>query len=90
MFFDGSGGGSEEEMADNRPLSELSSRKSEGDFEKIEAESGTEDGVKKRQTSGGGSWMPWSWGAQTAEAPVDTVMGESKTVDSGKSSGVDA
>jgi receptor expression-enhancing protein 1/2/3/4 len=87
MFFNGSGG-SEEEVVD-RPLSGLSSRKSEADFEKIEAESGTEEveNSKKRQTSGG-SWMPWGWSVQ---APVDTVMGgTSKPEDSGKSSGVDA
>ncbi|TVY32594.1 hypothetical protein LSUB1_G008167 [Lachnellula subtilissima] len=94
ISFDGTGGGSEEEMADDRSMSELRSRKSEADFEKIEAESGTEDvgKGKQRQSSAGGSWMPWSWGAQTAEAPVDSVMGESESepVDSGKSSGVDA
>jgi len=92
ISFDGTGGGSEEEMVDDRSMSELRSRKSEADFEKIEAESGTEDVGKQRQSSGGGSWMPWSWGAQTAEAPVDSVISgsESEPVDSGKSSGVDA
>lgn len=93
MFFDGSG--ESEEGSAERPksaMSGLSSRKSEADFEKIDAESGTEEveSNKRRQTSGG-SWLPWSWGAQTAEAPVDTVMsGSSKPEDSGKSSGVDA
>ncbi|TVY46342.1 Receptor expression-enhancing protein [Lachnellula occidentalis] len=92
ISFDGSGGGSEEEMTDNRPLSVISSRKSEADFEKIEAESGSDDVGRKRQSSGGGSWMPWSWGAQAQieEAHVDTAMGDSTMVVSGKSSGVDA
>ncbi|TVY62747.1 Receptor expression-enhancing protein [Lachnellula suecica] len=90
MFFDGSGS-SEEEAAD-RPksaMSGLSSRKSEGDFEKIDAESGTEEveNSKRRQTSGG-SWLPWSWGAQNA-VPADTLMSDAPK-DSGKSSGVDA
>jgi receptor expression-enhancing protein 1/2/3/4 len=93
MFFDGSG--ESEEGTTERPksaMSGLSSRKSEADFEKIDAESGTEEveSNKRRQTSSG-SWLPWSWGAQTVEAPVDTVMsGSSKPEDSGKSSGVDA
>lgn len=87
MFFDGA----EEDKEADRPVSGLSSRKSEADFEKIEAESGTEDLGKKRQVSGG-SWLPWSWGVQSVEkeAQIDTVMGEAKGVDSGKSSGIDA
>ncbi|KAF4636301.1 hypothetical protein G7Y89_g1772 [Cudoniella acicularis] len=92
MFFDGSG--SSEEEVNERPksvTSGLSSRKSEPDFEKIDAESGTEEveNEKRRETSSG-SWMPWSWGAKT-ETPVDTVMGEVPAdEDKGKSSGIDA
>lgn len=75
-------------------MSGLSSRKSEADFEKIDAESGTEDveterrRVKRAQSSG--SWMPWSWGAKPS-APVDTTMsGIGNEEAEGKSSGVDA
>ncbi len=93
MFFDGS---SEEETGE-RPISAtrgLSTRKSEVDFEKIDAESGTEEVESKRsqvqRTQSSGSWMPWSWGAK-AETPVDTVMGDTEPVeDRGKSSSVDA
>jgi receptor expression-enhancing protein 1/2/3/4 len=98
MFFDGSSA-SEEEVTE-RPksaMSGLSTRRSEADFEKIDAESGTEEventrrQAKRTQSSSGGSWMPWSWGAKAEEAPVDTVMsGTSKDEDKGKSSGVDA
>jgi receptor expression-enhancing protein 1/2/3/4 len=96
MFFDGSSG-SEEEVAE-RPksaMSGLSTRRSEADFEKIDAESGAEEvGNTRRQakrTQSSGSWMPWSWGAKAEEAPVDTVMsGTSKDEDKGKSSAVDA
>ena len=99
MFFDGSTS-SEEEISD-RPksaMSGLSTRKSEHDFEKIDAESGTEEvengrrQAKRSQSGSGGSWMPWSWGAKPeADAPVDTVMtGTQKAEDKGKSSGVDA
>lgn len=82
-------------------MSGLSSRKSEPDFEKIDAESGAEDlGVEKerrsaakRSVSSGGSWMPWSWGAgattKEPEKDDDTVMGGTER-DVGKSSGVDA
>ena len=92
MFFDGS----HEEETNDRPKSGLSSRKSEGDFEKIDAESGTEDveSKKRRQTSrqvSGGSWMPWSWGAQpTPTATKDEPMRDvSPEAASGKSSGLD-
>ncbi|KAJ4150366.1 hypothetical protein LMH87_011118 [Akanthomyces muscarius] len=45
-------------------LSALSKSRSEADFEKIEADSGTEDELtmRRRNVSGGGSWMPWAWG----------------------------
>lgn len=94
MSIDGS---SEEEVGGNgeRPksaMSGLSTRRSEADFENIDAESGTEEvesgrrRVVRGQSGGGGSWMPWSWGAKAAVESEDTVMGEDK----GKSSGVDA
>lgn len=88
---------SEEDVSD-RPKtgnSEMSTRKSEPDFEKIEAESGTEDletplAGPKRPYSGAASWMPWSWGAK-AEEPVgvNTVMKDAGDEGKGKSSGVD-
>lgn len=71
-------------------MSGLSSRKSEPDFEKIDAESGAEEIEQKR---GGGSWMPWSWGSTPTPAGKekvgegDEVMGG--TEDVGRSSGVD-
>ncbi|OAA70666.1 HVA22 domain membrane protein [Cordyceps fumosorosea ARSEF 2679] len=45
-------------------LSALSKSRSEGDFEKIDADSGAEDELtmRRRNVSGGGSWMPWGWG----------------------------
>lgn len=97
MSLDGSSG-SEEEVAGGsgeRPksaMSGLSTRRSEADFENIDAESGTEEvetgrrRVARGQSSGGGSWMPWSWGAKAADESVDTIMGDN----TGKSSGVDA
>ncbi|RDL41796.1 Protein YOP1 [Venustampulla echinocandica] len=78
-----------------RPVSVLSSRKSEGDFEKIDAESGAEDGSPHaRREASGGSWMPWSWGVKP-ETDADTLMtgittGLQKDDGKGKSSGVDA
>ncbi|PVH83236.1 hypothetical protein DL98DRAFT_529740 [Cadophora sp. DSE1049] len=93
MFFDGSSGSEEEE----RPISSmsgdgLSTRKSEGDFEKIEAESGAEEAenTRRRQvkrSSGSASWMPWSWGAKT-DGSADTEMSGTHNAE-GKSSGVD-
>ncbi|PHH66501.1 hypothetical protein CDD81_6976 [Ophiocordyceps australis] len=47
----------------------LSKSRSESDFEKVEAESGTEDDdgtVRRRNVasgSSGASWMPWGWGS---------------------------
>jgi receptor expression-enhancing protein 1/2/3/4 len=70
-FFDGPS--SEEEVAEERPRSStsgLSTRKSEADFEKIEAESGAEeDGARREQVkrAQSGSWLPWSWGTKPAE-----------------------
>jgi receptor expression-enhancing protein 1/2/3/4 len=104
MFFDGSSG-SEEEIAagagGERPksaMSGLSTRRSEPDFENIDAESGTEEVESTRRrvtrgTSSGGSWMPWSWGAKAAESSTgsaDTVMAGTEKEEKGKSSGVDA
>ena len=98
MFFDGST--SSEEEAAERPksaMSGLSTRKSEVDFEKIDAESGTEEVENgRRQTksaqTGSGGWLPWSWGAkaETSDASVDTVMAGTEGEDNGKSSGIDA
>ncbi|CZR61203.1 probable receptor expression-enhancing protein 4 [Phialocephala subalpina] len=107
-LFDGSSESEEhlaygdEEKEDQRPksgMSGLSSRKSEPDFEKIDAESGAEDlGLErraaKRSASSGGSWMPWSWGASATPTAKgvekeDTVMDGTER-DVGKSSGVDA
>jgi receptor expression-enhancing protein 1/2/3/4 len=69
-------------------LSGLSKSRSVGDFEKLEAESGEEDGnessgVRHRATpsaasGAGGSWMPWGWGGSGTPAG-----------DSARSSGVD-
>lgn len=91
MHFDGSA--SSEEEHNERPKSSasgLSSRKSEGDFEKIDAESGTEVfESQKRRAASSGSWLPWSWGAQPA-AGVDTPMSDPpQGEDQGKSSGLD-
>jgi receptor expression-enhancing protein 1/2/3/4 len=90
MFLDGSSG-SEEDAG-------LISRKSEGDFEKIEAESCAEDTEHiKRQvkrgnsSSGGSSWRPWSWGSKPEDADIDTHMAGTPTTEypAGKSSGID-
>jgi receptor expression-enhancing protein 1/2/3/4 len=98
MFFDGSSG-SEEEPGEgpNSARSGLSTRKSEADFEKIEAESGAEDVENTRRQaktgqSGSGSWLPWSWGTKPeVETQAETDMSETpKGEDKGKSSGVDA
>ena len=45
-------------------LSALSKSRSETDFEKIDVDSGTEDELtmRRRNVSGGSSWMPWGWG----------------------------
>lgn len=89
-LFDGSSGSDN----DVSVVSGLSTRKSEVDFENIEAESGAEENENgdrpplKRGQSASGSWMPWSWGAKAPEE-VDTTM-EGTSTDVGKSSGVDA
>ncbi|PMD22847.1 hypothetical protein NA56DRAFT_569404 [Hyaloscypha hepaticicola] len=99
MAFDGSSG-SEEELAAGtvkRPksaMSGLSTRRSEADFENIDAESGTEEAenTRRRVTRGqsSGSWMPWSWGAKPVVGSEDTVMGDDNDKGKGKSSGIDA
>jgi receptor expression-enhancing protein 1/2/3/4 len=99
MAFDGSSGSEDEVGAGGgeRPkssMSGLSTRRSEVDFENIDAESGTEEVETNRRRvaraqSSGGSWMPWSWGAKAAEQSEDTVMGEDDRKGKGKSSGVD-
>lgn len=80
-----------------RTRSAMSSRKSETDFEKIEAESGAEDEltggkeIPRASQGSGGSWLPWGWGAkpessqETHSATIELIPGE----DRGKSSGVE-
>lgn len=99
MFFDGS----DEEERPVSAMSGLSTRKSEPDFEKIDAESGAEDagdnerpGLKRGGTVTGGSWLPWSWGAKAVEQHDKTVEQQDehmsrtqKGEDQGKSSGLD-
>lgn len=75
----------------------MSSRKSETDFEKIEAESGTEEDesgnkrTPKAPQGSSGSWMPWSWGAQpdSSGEAYSVTSGMAKTENKGKSSGVE-
>ncbi|KAH8598947.1 TB2/DP1, HVA22 family-domain-containing protein [Bisporella sp. PMI_857] len=72
-------------------ISGLSTRKSEVDFEKIDAESGTEEIESQRREarrSQSAGWMPWSWGARQ-ESSTDTVIAETEHEIRGKSSGVD-
>lgn len=76
-----------------RSGSGLSSRKSEGDFEKIDAESEAEDGAShsRRQTSGG-SWMPWDWGVKPETNPdpnSGVAAGLQRDEGKARSSGVD-
>jgi receptor expression-enhancing protein 1/2/3/4 len=97
MFNDGNAD-TEDEGAE-RPksaMSGLSTRKSEVDFEKIDAESGTEEMMSGRTPkAGGGSWLPWSWGAKPESTKsdltsVDTVMsGTAQEEDKGKSSSIE-
>jgi hypothetical protein len=96
-FFDGAASSEEAAERPKSAMSGLSTRPSETDFEKIDAESGTEEveterGQAKRSVSGlgGGSWLPWSWGAKAEPTQVDTVMSDATQDDKGKSSGSDA
>lgn len=63
-------------------FSALSKSRSETDFEKVEAESGTEDDLNLRRrhvsspNAAGGSWMPWGWGSGAGGA--DTPAGSRK------------
>lgn len=61
-------------------LSGLSKSRSEADFEKIDAESGAEDesAVRRRNVSGGGSWLPWGW---AAAATPSADVGHSSAVE---------
>ncbi|RAL63347.1 hypothetical protein DID88_003771 [Monilinia fructigena] len=76
MSFDGTS--SEDDNLD-RPKSSpsgMTSRKSEPDFEKIDADSGTEElgntrGMADRAPSG--NWLPWAWGAKPAP-PQPTLL----------------
>ncbi|ESZ99193.1 hypothetical protein SBOR_0400 [Sclerotinia borealis F-4128] len=89
MSFDGTS--SEDDNLD-RPKSSMSgmtSRKSEPDFEKIDADSGTEEVGNKRRVAdktSSGNWLPWAWGAKPA-VPSDTSLSPE---DKGKSSSIDA
>ena len=66
-------GGSDEPT--QRPASGLSKSRSEVDFEKLDAESGTEEmdedvGARKRPSAAtrtSSSWVPWGWGSGGAE-----------------------
>ena len=83
-----------EELVTERSRSAMSSRKSETDFEKIEAESGTEeDGSNSKRTSKtlqGGGWLPWGWGTKPESSEVyPTSSGTINNEDRGKSSGVE-
>ncbi len=96
MFLDGSRSSEEGTERPNSAMSGLSTRKSEVDFEKIDAESGTEEVENGRQTvkrgqSSSGSWLSWSWGAKTEiyTASVDTAMAGTVGEDKGKSSAID-
>lgn len=75
-----------------RRQSVMSSRKSETDFEKIDAESGAEEeGSHGKTQHAGGSWMPWGWGARpesSGEAHRD-ISDKSNSEDRGRSSGLD-
>jgi len=93
MYFDGNGSNEGDEGDEGRPksaVSGLSKSRSEADFEKIDAESGTEEVemVRKQvRRTQSGSWLPWSWGAKPAEE-VDTVMTGEESGE-GKSTGIE-
>lgn len=73
-IFDGAAEGDADRPRSS--MSGMSTRRSELDFEKIDAESGTEEVESQRRQAKrnqSGSWMPWSWGAKT-EIPADTVV----------------
>lgn len=83
-----------EEVVTERSRSAMSSRKSETDFEKIEAESGTEEdgskGKKAPKIPQGGSWLPWGWGTKLEISDVNpATSGTINVEDKGQSSGID-
>jgi receptor expression-enhancing protein 1/2/3/4 len=73
-------------------FSALSKSRSEADFEKIEAESGAEDGghIKRRTpgASGLSSWMPWGWGASPSGETAPIVQADAHA-DTATSTGVE-
>ncbi|CAM1502402.1 Fc.00g043860.m01.CDS01 [Cosmosporella sp. VM-42] len=81
MTFDGT----EDDEPTQRPPSGLSAwsglsrNRSEADFEKIDAESGTEDegAVRRRKAPGGPTvWVPWGWSAEGVD-PAPTGQSSS-------------
>lgn len=86
-LFEGSSGSDN----DRSVMSGLSTRRSEVDFENIDAESGTEEDSNRphlrRGQSGSGSWMPWSWGGKGPEDEDSSMDDRSTPV--GRSSGFD-
>jgi receptor expression-enhancing protein 1/2/3/4 len=85
-----------EEEVTERSKSAMSSRKSETDFEKIDAESGSEEvesGRRPQRTpqSSSGGWLPWGWSAkQQSLGEVHTLPpGVIEAEDKGESSAVE-
>ncbi|RDW71853.1 protein YOP1 [Coleophoma crateriformis] len=84
----------ESEERPRSATSALSKSRSEADFEKIDAESGTEEvemgrrqTAKRTQSSG---WMPWSWGgAAKADEGPDTTMTGTDDQSNAKSTGIE-
>lgn len=75
-LFDGAGSTEDEGDRPKSSMSGMSTRRSEPDFEKIDAESGTEEVESQRRQakrSQSGGWIPWVWGAKQ-EASVDSVV----------------
>lgn len=74
-------------------VSALSKSRSEVDFEKIDAESGTEeleDGRQVAKRTQSGSWLPWSWGAvPKPDEGQDLVMDGTEDETQGKSTGIE-
>lgn len=88
MSFDGTSSEDDNLDRSKSSMSGMTSRKSEPDFEKIDADSGTEEVGNARRAAertASGNWLPWGWGAKSG-APTDT---HSSPEDVGKSSGVD-
>jgi hypothetical protein len=90
MNSNGNGGNEEDEGRPKIAVSRLSKSRSEVDFEKIDAESGTEEVEmvrKQARRTQSGSWLPWSWGAKPAEELDTTMTGERSG--EGKSTGIE-